>query len=106
MLTRTRAEIKRIGTPSCGLRRRGHNIEVRVPYIELAFYAAAAYIAAHMPADTATPEETLRARLVELIDTALAHMLESTAAEPAFMRLIADASVTLAVLDARTQSKD
>lgn len=48
-----------------------------------------------------TRETALRDSLAALIDSALAHMLESGSAEPAWMRLICDATATLAALDRR-----
>ena len=41
-----------------------------------------------------------------LIDTGLAHMLETGSAEPGWMRLVSDATATLGALDARLKSKD
>jgi hypothetical protein len=59
-----------------------------------------------MPAEPATPDALLRDRLTALIDTALDHLLESGSAEPSWLRLVCDASATIAALDARTERKE
>jgi hypothetical protein len=58
-----------------------------------------------LPADNAiaTPQEVLHDKLTALVDSALDQMLETGTASPALMRLVADATATLAALDAHRQ---
>ena len=59
-----------------------------------------------MPAETATPEEVLRAKLLTLVDSVVDRMIQSGEIEPGLLPLIAGATATIAVLDARQQSNE
>ena len=59
-----------------------------------------------MPAETATPEESLRSALLALVDSIVDRMLACGAVEPGLLPLIAGAAATIAVLDARQQSNE
>jgi hypothetical protein len=62
--------------------------------------------AVHMPAETAIPEELLRAKLLALVDSIVDRMLACGAVETGLLPLIAGAAATIAVLDARQQSNE
>ena len=59
-----------------------------------------------MLAETATPEEVLRAKLFAFVDSIVDRMLDCGAVEPGLLPLIAGAAATIAVLDARQQSQE
>jgi hypothetical protein len=59
-----------------------------------------------MPAETATPEEVLRAKLLTLVDSVVDRMIQSGEIEPGLLPLIAGATAAIAVLDARQRLKE